>query len=445
MNRTRSGPAAVIAPRATTDIGVHFVRAFFTQTFLIYPMMFWLLALVLLASLAGIGYRQGAIRVAFSLVGILLGALLAGPLARLVKPLLGVFTVKNPTLLWVLAPLVVFVLISIAFKVAAFTVHQKVDVHFKYHAGDLRLALWERLNRRLGLCLGLLNGALYIVLLSFVIYAFSYWTVQVAGDDNDPKLVKILNRLGHDLQSTGFAKVARAIDPMPQVWYESADLAGMIYRNSLLEARLARYPAFLGLAERQEFQDIANDAQFTELRQRGEPIMALLDYPKIQTIVQNPELLNLIWATVVPDLKDLPIFLETGKSPKYDSEKILGRWNFNVNVALSLFRRAKPNITSKEMQNLKRWIVAAYAKTSFVAMTDHQVVLKNVPQTRLPGPGGSASGGLQTLKGQWKDLDGKYQLALTGGAKDELVTATIENARLTMGAEGLSFVFDRED
>ena len=59
-------------------------------------MMFWLLALVLLASLAGIGYRQGAIRMAFSSVGILLGALLAGPLGKLLKPLLVGFGVKNP-------------------------------------------------------------------------------------------------------------------------------------------------------------------------------------------------------------------------------------------------------------------------------------------------------------------------------------------------------------
>ena len=35
-------------------------------------MIFWLLALVLLASLAGFGYQQGAIRMAFSSVGILL-------------------------------------------------------------------------------------------------------------------------------------------------------------------------------------------------------------------------------------------------------------------------------------------------------------------------------------------------------------------------------------
>ena len=221
--------------------------------------MFWLLALVLLASLAGIGYRQGAIRVAFSLVGILLGALLAGPLGKLVKPLLVALGLKTPPLAWLLAPLIVFVLISVIFKVAALMVHQKVDVHFKYHAGDLRLALWERLNRRLGLCLGLVNGALYIILISFVIYPFSYWTVQMATEDKDPRSVRILNRLGQDLQSTGFAKVARAIDPMPQVWYDSADLAGLIYNNPLSEARLARYPAFLGLAERPEFQDMAND------------------------------------------------------------------------------------------------------------------------------------------------------------------------------------------
>jgi hypothetical protein len=370
--------------------------------------------------------------------------LLAGPLTRLVKPLLGTFGVANPALKWVIAPLVVFVLISIIFKVAAFTAHQKVDVYFKYHAGDLRLALWERLNHRLGLCLGVVNGALYIILLSFVIYSFSYWTVQVAGSDSDPKLPRLLNRLGQDLHKTGFARVARAIDPMPEAWYEAADLAGLIYKNPLLEARLARYPAFLGLAERPEFQEIANDPQFTELRQRGEPIMTVLEYPKAQAIVQNPELLTLIWATIVPEFKDLPTFLETGKSPKYDSEKILGRWNFNVSVALSLLRKAKPNISSKEMQNWRSWMTAAYSKTSFVAMSDHQAILKNVPQVRLPAPGTTSSGGPQTLKGQWKNLDSKYQLALSGGTKDELLTATIQGDRLTIGGEGMELVFDRE-
>jgi hypothetical protein len=408
-------------------------------------MTFWLLALVLLASLAGMGYRQGAIRVAFSFIGILVGALLAGPLGKLVKPLLVVLGLKTPTLAWLLAPLIVFVLISVIFKVAALMVHQKVDVHFKYNAGDLRLALWERLHRRLGLCLGLANGALYIILLSVVIYPLSYWTVQVATSDEDPRSVRILNRLGQDLHGSGFAKVARALDPMPQVWYDSADLAGLICNNPLIDARLARYPAFLGLAERAEFQDIANDAQFSELRLRREPIMKLLDYPKAQAILQNPELVQLIWATVVPDLKDLPIFLDTGKSPKYEPEKLLGRWTFNVGASMGLFRRTKPNISSTDMQKWKKWMVMVFAKTSFVAMTDHQAILKNVPQLKLPTAGAAPSGGMQTLKGQWKNEDGKYQLTLSGGIRDEQLAAAVEGDRLTLGAEGLGLVFDRED
>jgi hypothetical protein len=352
---------------------------------------------------------------------------------------------KTPTLAWLLAPLIVFVLISVIFKVAALMVHQKVDVYFKYHAGDLRLALWERLNRRLGLCLGLANGALYLILLSSVIYPLSYWTVQLASSDEDPRLARILNRLGHDLESSGFAKVARSVDPMQQVWYDSADLAGLIYNNPLAEARLARYPAFLGLAERPEFQDMANDSQFTELRMQRQPIMTVLDHPKAQAILHNPELLNVVWTTVVPDLKDVPIFLETGKSPKYDQERILGRWTFNVGASMGLVRRTKPNISSTDMQKWKKWMAVVFAKTSFVAMTDHQAILKNVPQLKLPAAGTVSSGGMQTLKGQWKDQDGKYQLTLSGGIRDEQLPALIEGDRLTIAAEGLGLVFDRED
>jgi len=52
----------------------------------LWGMTIWLLAILLLASLAGMGYRQGAVRVAFSFVGILMGALLAPLLGKLVAP-----------------------------------------------------------------------------------------------------------------------------------------------------------------------------------------------------------------------------------------------------------------------------------------------------------------------------------------------------------------------
>jgi hypothetical protein len=406
-------------------------------------MTIWLLALVLMASLAALGYRQGAIRVACALVGILLGALLAHPLGRLLKPLLTAVGLKNPVLVWVLGPFIVFLIISVAFKIAGLAVHQKVDVHFKYNAGDLRMALWERLHHRLGLCLGLLNAAVYLVLISFVIYAFSYWTFQMATSDADPRSVRILNRMGNDLQSSGFSKVAAAVTRLRPSFFDGADIAGLIYNNSLLEARLARYPAVLGIAERSEFQDLANDAQFTEMRLQGKPIMNVLDHPKVQGIVNNSDLLRSIWTTLEPDLKDLRAFLETGRSAKYDGEKILGRWNFDVNSAMAIVRKDKPNLPSKEMQKIKRAMAAGFAKTGFVAAPDHQAILKNLP--RVITPLGPAPGDQQTVQGKWQGADGKYQFNFSGGPGD--VAGTLEGDRLTIagGAGGMTLSFLREN
>jgi hypothetical protein len=110
-----------------------------------------------------------------------------------------------------------------------------------------------------------------------------------------------------------------------------------------------------------------------------------------------------------------------------------------------MFRRTKPNISSTDMQKWKKWMVMVFAKTSFVAMTDHQAILKNVPQLKLPTTVAPTTGGMQTLTGQWKNQDGKYQLTLSGGNRDEQLAAMIEGDRLTIAAEGLGLVFDRED
>jgi hypothetical protein len=58
------------------------------------------------------------------------------------------------------------------------------------------------------------------MLISFVIYDFSYWTVQVAPSDGEARSVRLLNQMGRDLESTGMSKVARAIDPMPEIYFQ---------------------------------------------------------------------------------------------------------------------------------------------------------------------------------------------------------------------------------
>ena len=423
-------------------VGAAFSSCIWRRKNLTRRMTIWLLAFLLLASLAALGYRQGAIRVAFSLVGILFAALLAVPLGRLLKPVLAALGVANPILLWVLPPFLMFIIVMALFKIGGLVTHKKVDLHFKYKAGDLRLALFERTNARLGACLGFVNGTAYLILISFVIYAFSYWTVQMASSENDPRGMRILNQLGRDLQSTGMARVAKAVDSLDNSYYDTADLAGLLYQNSLLEARLLRYPGFLSLGERPEFQDIGSDTGFTELRLKRAPIREVLDYPKAQAIFKNPELQRQVWSTLQPDLADVRTYLETGKSAKYDGEPLLGRWLFDANGSVMAYRRTHPNLPAKEAQKVKRYMAGIFGKTSLVAAPDQMVVIKNFPKIN-PQPGAVPSAETQTLQGKWKKVGDDYELALTGAA--DIQMAKFEGNRLVVSAEGTAVMFVKED
>jgi len=126
--------------------------------------------------------------------------------------------------------------------------------------------------------------------------------------------------------------------------------------------------------------------------------MNVIHHPKAQAILGNPDLLRTIWTTVVPDLKDLTVFLQTAKSAKYDSERILGRWNFNINVSMAAYRRAKPNVPSSKMLEMKKWMIGAFSKANFVATVEHQAILKNVPPLKAT----PANTGVQTMQGQWQ-------------------------------------------
>jgi hypothetical protein len=314
----------------------------------------------------------------------------------------------------------------------------------KYRAGDLRLALWLRLNSRLGMCLALANAALYLVLISFILYISSYWSVQLATSPRIPKALNILNRAGEDLEATGMADVGCAIDSMPAVYYETADLAGTLYNNPALKERLNDYPPFIALAEQPDFQGLAGDTQLAQAWQSRTSIDDLIKNASINSILKNPDLLKSFWGALEPDLHDLGSYLVTGQSPKYDSETILGRWNFNVNATIGLLRRSRPNIPSKEMARLKNRIAMEFSRTTFVAMPDHGSILKNFPHTRT-APGTPPVTEMLNVPGRWKNLDGRYALTYSPEGRAEEVIVDIERDRLTITGQGLELAFDRED
>ena len=405
-------------------------------------MTFWLFAMILLLCLAGIGYRQGAIRVAMSFLGILVGVWLAGPLSGLVVPLMKPFGVKNPVALWIIPPFIVFCVISALFKTGAVFLHKKVEVFYKYRAGDLRLALWNRLMARLGLCIGILNGTAYLVLISFVIYSLGYWTTQV-GDPQEAKLpVKLLNRLAWDLDGSGFVKTARAMDPFPESYYKTADVAGLLYQNSLLEARLKRYPPFLILGEDPAFQKLGADSAFADLRLRQGALQEVFANDNVEAILTDSVLIDQIWSTVEPNLQDLDEYLHTGISPQFAEERFYGRWKFNPSASAASLRKERPTISSKEMKRTRQVLEYSFGTASLVVGTDERLIAKNFsapsgdPNQPDPSP--------ESSTGRWRTSGDGYKLIFEAGGNELRLDGVVQGERLTVTGLQFPLVFDRD-
>lgn len=406
-------------------------------------MTIWILALVLLASCMALGHKMGAIRVAISLAGILISALLAWPMSGLVKPLLKLLGVHNPVTLWLLSPVIVFVILMCVFKSAAFYVHRKVEVYYRYQRDDLRFMLWERANRWLGFCLGPVNALIYLVLLSSVIYSLSYWTAQLAASEDEKWTLRSLDRMGHDLEETGMGRVARSINTLPEIYFKAADLAGMLYQNPQLQDRLSRYPAFLSLAERDDFRNLGQNAEFQGAWKNRLPVSQMMAGQQFAAIWGNETSRDLVWDIVRTNLDDLQGYLQTGRSAKFDSEPILGRWDINVVATLWAMVQARPNVPTPEMQALRTLWFPAYTNTVLVAGSEGGVFLENLPHFKVQ-PNQPATFDTATWQGQWSADSNGYSLSFASGGQNKSGTATIDGSRLTLVLGTDTLIFDRE-
>lgn len=471
-------------------------------------MTIWLLAIVLGFCLAGVGYAQGAIRAGFSFFGIVTGALLALPLAKPAGSALKVLGVQHPVLLWCLAPFVVFVIVLAVFKTAGLFAHKKVDVFYKYKAGDLRLALFQRLNARLGACVGLLNALAYLVLIVTVLFPFGYFTTQFATHgDEDHWSLRLMNRVGADLDSTRMARVATALDRVPADIYQAADLLALIYHNPLVHNRLSLYPLLLSWGERSEFSAMASDTAFTGKLIRVPPVNELYADEHLRAISHNPSLLEEFWGATRPYLTDLQNFLRTGASEKFDGELILGRWLFDARSAYVALKKAKPDMPIKELKAIRSFLLPAMSSATLTAYPDQKVMIRALarispaaaaaaagaaanmaaaapvetptaggargaaarnqmaryglarptpaqptpaPAVVAPGPAG-APGAAPTpvlekadLTGTWEADGSAYKLTFDMWGRSVSLRATIDKARIHIAAPDLPLVFEKD-
>jgi hypothetical protein len=406
-------------------------------------MSIWILALIVVLAVTLAGWRQGAIRAAFSTIGILFATLLAVPVGKLVQPLLKFLGMSNPVMAWALAPLIGFILVSIAFMIVGQTVHKRIEHFYKYTAGDLRLALWERLNARVGICLGVLNGTMYFVLISFVVFNLAYLTTQISAEGKQqPMMVDWANRLGTDLEGAGLSRTATAVGTLPTTYYQISDLSGFLMKNPKVGPRFADYPALTSLWERPEMQSLITDSTLTNALTSAVTLGELFGDNTVKSFLENKDQTKLVVDILQANYDDLMAYLQTGTSGKYN-QKIIGRWEFNPSVTIAWIRQSRPKMTGNEMRSLRAFIADAYSQTRVVVAGDNQIFVKSLPHVKSSAPGQPPTIEHNDWKGDWAVNGSNYDLHITGGGDEKFLTANAEDLRLFIKDGKNLMIFDR--
>jgi len=334
-------------------------------------MIMWIAAIVLVALSVSLGYREGATRAAIMFVGLLIAACLAVPMAPLFNFIFK-FIHVHPAVPQFVTPLIAFVAVAVVFAIIGSFVFKKVDYHYRYNVSDAHRAFWERMHRRVGAGIGALNGLIYFFIFALFIDAAGYVTIQTGGDESGSKVLWFITRAAQDLRDTHMDKVVGPFNPAPEKYYEVSDLLGTLYHNRALKGRVEEYPVFAAMADRPLFHDMASDAAFQKALDSG-TLEDLLENGKFQEAVTNAALYDEFTSV---DLGDLKQYLETGVSPKFADQPILGRWAYDPNASIELNRALHRDIGASGWVRLRKELSERFRGALLSTFFNNKAVLK---------------------------------------------------------------------
>ncbi len=399
-------------------------------------MLVWSIALILAISCGIFGFYVGAIRCAITTIALILNLLLLIPLSNLVGKILPNLGISHPGMICVVAPFVVFLLFQILAKAIAHSSQAPIENYYKYKASDTQRMLFERMNQRLGPCVAILNALFYTVFVAIAGLGLGYATVPLSrGGEKDSFLFKSVNLLARGVQSTGMARVASPYVPAAPIYFELVDVIAEWFHQPLVQSGFSTYPPFIPLAEKKEFESMGNDVKLPDFLLKSPSYTDILEHPKLGPIFTDVTFLDTALKSLGGDLSDLSTYIKTGQSPKYDDEKILGRWDFNLPASVGESKKLK-RMSALEVNRLSVQLSSLMQDVTLLATVDHKIILRK---------GSTQTGNFVRREGTWKtDGGGKYQISLPVADDRSLETSgSVEGRRLHLSWTGVRALFDR--
>jgi hypothetical protein len=418
-------------------------------------MTIWILAVILFGIVGALGRQVGGLRMCISLVGVIVAMFAAGPLSPFVRQLLETVGTKNPITVWMLSAPLAFLGILLAFNSAAVAVWIKVSGYYRFRATDDIRMRWERLEAGTGLAAGVAAAVVYLVAASAYVYHVAYYTRQLESPTDNPLWVKLVNKMGEDLSSSGFDRVATGLGRPGPTFFQTADTLGMLYHNGDLQARLADYPLFTSLTEVPDLQGILTNEAYAVMLPAQTNISLLLKDPNSSQLFNHPEIQRVVRDV---DLPDLLKFFETGVSEKYAKEPLVGKWQFDINTTIRQFAAANPKVTVANQNRIKALLKFRMSDYQLISTPDQKIFVKGSqkPLSNFNGllgtlftvpvqaPGAKTNAPLQTVaQGSWKLEGDKYQVTIQTEGAEKTVDVQPDKGRLTVPVGNNTLVFTK--
>lgn len=401
-------------------------------------MLIWVVAVVLVGGFGLLGHQAGAIRWGIGFIGAALGLALVGVAGGPVASGLAMMGVKDYIDLALLPGVIVFSLLTIVFLVIGVAAHRPVELHFKYRSDEPTRAAFERMNQAIGLFVGLISGICVFFSVGNYVYRQGYLVTQVTGDNGEATPVRYIAQLRSEMESTGWARTFAAMDNSPAKYYEVSDILGILHANPLVQGRAENYPQFLALGSQQEFAEIGSDAEFLKLIQGKPALAAVLNHPKALAVIYSPTLRETFSKV---DLKDFRKYLETGISPRYEDEKILGRWRMDPGTVLTQLKRDRLNLSPAEMRTIRAAVTPILSGATLVAYTDGRFSIKiAAPAAPVPAPNPEGGEGAANPNSVQNAYMARYGLRPPPNAAQATPAAPAKAAKAVKLPPGIEFI-----
>ena len=349
-------------------------------------MWIYLLIGLLFLILALEGYFKGGINGVITLLGVILAINFSDSFGGLA---FGWFTEGkwpidvNP--FWHRAMPILFGFISLVliFAIAGFVVSMIVRKRLSDRWDEFQLDNFKIMNRKLGLCIGMVTALIYSVMMLSIIYSLGNFTVPFKQDSGDEGLLAKLNQARIQLDDTPFLGIAAAYDKTPELHYEVRNLLMKIWddRGKKLQDLLTAYPGFYALAEESEIKSLIGSegsdsssedsgdsyAVSDEGSGTGESLYEMWksgDSLTLDQILSNSDVVNAInnryeelkaieagskeEKKLLDFMNDIEQFFETGQSDLYGRDRIVGRWKFAKNASLRATKENYVDVSSVE-------------------------------------------------------------------------------------------------